>query len=323
MSKAAVFHHRQRSFEDVQLLISWYKIRDTFLGLNGTRQDFNKALQLAAVCDDPHAVWLTKLFAGRDGNNIEDAQEVFLGSKSDARAVCFVGVLRLSANDVLHAANLGDAFAQAKMAARTSGDERFEWAEKSASQGERDGFFELGCSQRGTFAEVDSAKVEDCLLIASELGHLEAISFVGWMLDENDPQRFFWFGRAAVCSGDAAPFVREFSAQISDFMSGTGHANVVFAIGRALKGHVDNEERTFFGRKYSPNSFAANVERANHALSFYEFQLQSYRKAVDYWTLVALRNSVVKDIRKMIGKIIWNAREEAKYLMITEINNLC
>jgi hypothetical protein len=36
-------------------------------------------------------------------------------------------------------------------------------------------------------------------------------------------------------------------------------------------------------------------------------------KAVDSWTIVALRNKVVKDIRKMIGKMIWAVREAAEY----------
>jgi hypothetical protein len=37
--------------------------------------------------------------------------------------------------------------------------------------------------------------------------------------------------------------------------------------------------------------------------------LQSYRKAVDSWTIVGLRNGIVKDIRKMIGIMIWDVRE--------------
>jgi hypothetical protein len=51
----------------------------------------------------------------------------------------------------------------------------------------------------------------------------------------------------------------------------------------------------------------------NQAHYFYEFQLQSYRQAVDSWIIIGLRNNVVKDIRKMIGKMIWDAREEAAY----------
>ncbi len=39
------------------------------------------------------------------------------------------------------------------------------------------------------------------------------------------------------------------------------------------------------------------------------------------WTIIGLRNRVVKDIRKMIGKIIWDAREDAEYEL--NCNTLC
>jgi hypothetical protein len=100
------------------------------------------------------------------------------------------------------------------------------------------------------------------------------------------------------------------SHQIRNFNSGTGHAKVVFAIGQALKGHINNEERTIFGNGYN---FSCRIGPANQAFHFYEFQLQSYRKAVNSWTVVGLRNGVVKDIRNMIGKMIWDAKEEAAY----------
>jgi hypothetical protein len=129
------------------------------------------------------------------------------------------------------------------------------------------------------------------------------------LLDKNDPQRFVLFGRAAVANGDSFYFLDEMSDQIRNFNHG-GHAKVVFLIGRALKGHIDNYKRTVFG---ICKSFSDFIIPANQALHFYNFQLQSYRKAVDSWTIVGLRNGVVKDIRKMIGKMIWDAREEAAY----------
>jgi hypothetical protein len=52
---------------------------------------------------------------------------------------------------------------------------------------------------------------------------------------------------------------------------------------------------------------------ANQALYLPKFQLRSYRKAFDSWVIVGLRNRVVKDIRKMIGKMIWVVREQAAY----------
>jgi hypothetical protein len=73
---------------------------------------------------------------------------------------------------------------------------------------------------------------------------------------------------------------------------------------------MNNEKRTIFGEGLD---FHTYVGPANQALRFYEFQLQSYRKAVDSWTIVGQRNNVVRDIRKMIGMMIWDAREEAAY----------
>jgi hypothetical protein len=73
-----------------------------------------------------------------------------------------------------------------------------------------------------------------------------------------------------------------------------------------LKGQVDNNKRTFFGGVRKFDTFDSP---ANQALQFYNFQLESYRNAVDIWTIVGLRGKVVKDIRKVIGKMIWDARE--------------
>jgi hypothetical protein len=67
MSWAALLH-RQRSPEDLQQMVAWYKIRDILLGSNFILRDVKKARELAAVCEHPDAVWLTKLFAGRDVN---------------------------------------------------------------------------------------------------------------------------------------------------------------------------------------------------------------------------------------------------------------
>jgi hypothetical protein len=126
----------------------------------------------------------------------------------------------------------------------------------------------------------------------------------------DDPQRFIWLGSAAA-KGGSGSFLNEMSNQMRNFSSGTGHSSDVFAIGRALKRHVDNEKRTVFGR--SVWNFDTCIGPANQGLRFYQFQLQCYRKAVGSWTIVGSRNRAVKDIRRMIGKMIWDAREEAVF----------
>jgi hypothetical protein len=141
----SVLLHRQRSPEDLQQLLAWYKIRDTLLGQNCVEQDINKALELASVCKHPYAVWITNLFTACDVNSTEEARQVFLGFESDPRALCFACLLvSVDDDEIRRAADLGDALAEAWMAGRTGGQERFRWMKKSAAQAEREGFFHLG-----------------------------------------------------------------------------------------------------------------------------------------------------------------------------------
>jgi hypothetical protein len=50
----------------------------------------SRAFELASVCDHPNAVWLTKLFAGRDVTSRAEARQVFLGCENDPRALCLL-----------------------------------------------------------------------------------------------------------------------------------------------------------------------------------------------------------------------------------------
>lgn len=96
------------------------------------------------------------------------------------------------------------------------------------------------------------------------------------------------------------------------FKDDPSFAPVVFAIGRALKGHVDMERREIFGT-YSPDDL---VGPANQAIDFFAAQCAAARQAVDAWCLIALRignDKLNRDIRKKIALLIWEARELAEY----------
>jgi hypothetical protein len=151
---------------------------DTLVGQNYCEQDTKKALGLASSCEHPNAVWLTKLFAGHDVASREEAKQVFLGCENDRRALCFAGGLGDLVDEVRRAAYLGDALAQAWMAWQTVGEECFRWAEKSAAQGERGGFYCLGNFYRdGIGCEEDGEKAKENYLVAAELGHVYAMLF--------------------------------------------------------------------------------------------------------------------------------------------------
>ncbi len=100
-------------------------------------------------------------------------------------------------------------------------------AERSAAQGERDGFFWLGiCFRDGEGCERDIEKAKASFLVSAELGDVHGMLRLGELCDRNDAQRFVWLGTAAV-SGDCMAFLDEFGDQIRNFNSGTG-----------CKGHV-------------------------------------------------------------------------------------
>jgi TPR repeat protein len=128
--------------------------------------------------------------------------------ENDPRALCFAGVLVDDLVEIRRAADLGDAFAQAWMADKVLQDHEDEeflrWAEKSAGQGERDGFCSLGrCYRYGVGCEKDAEIAKKNFFDCSELADVHAMVSVGTLLDQEDPQRFVWFGGAAATMGDS------------------------------------------------------------------------------------------------------------------------
>ena len=190
-------------------------------------------------------------------------------------------------------------------------EEAFRLAQAAALEHERDGSFLLGVAFDGGYGcEKDLNLAKENYLIAAELGHGFAADFYGRLLDESDPVHWIWFARAAL-RGCSDLFLGSFAKQVNLFFSGSGNAMVVFVIGCALKGNIDMEKKEIFALSlFIWNSL---IGPANQAISFYGSQIKSARLAVDTWTLISTRLHVIKDMRMLIGKLIWEARFEANY----------
>jgi hypothetical protein len=171
----------------------------------------------------------------------EDVKRVFSAlDQNDACALCFTWMLgdQEDLTPLRRSAELGFAFAQAFMADRTRGDEKFQFAQLAAAQGECDGFAFLGwCFGNGVGCEKNLDKAKENFLLA--------MFWLGDLLDELDPQRWRWRGRAAAL-GDSWSFLSNFVWQVELFSSGFRSAAVMFTIGQALQGHVNEETRTIF-----------------------------------------------------------------------------
>ena len=207
-------------------------------------------------------------------------------------------------------AELGFAFAQAQLSGRTRGEERYKLAQLAAAQGERDGFFWVAvCFRDGEGCKKDADKAKENFLKASELDDVGSMVYLGDLLDEFDPQRWRWWGRAAALA-NSWRLLSNFAKLVDLFNSGSGSAGVMFAIGKALHGRVNEETRTIFKNSYD---FDALVAPAKQAIAFYEAQIKATKDAMRAWTLVGVHYGVVKDVRKLIAKLIWDSREEALY----------
>jgi TPR repeat protein len=299
----------------VATLLEWYKIRDTFFGDNYVSQNIPLAIELASACQHPDARWLTRVFEGKSACSREEARRV-LEAENDARGLSFAWMLLGfdGQNDLTmlrRAAELGSPLALAFLADRreTTSADRFKFALQAAAQGERHGFYLLGCCfHDGRACIPDAKKEEENLTIASELGHVWAMCELGNLL--RGRPRWLWWGRAAAC-GECYYMLANFSKEVEAFERGNGKPDIVFAIGRALHGHVDVKARRIFTSSFD---FPVCIGPAQQAVAFYEAQIQATKDAMCAWTLVGIHFNVVKDVRKLIAKLIWDAREEVLYV---------
>jgi len=132
---------------------------------------------------------------------------------------------------------------------------------------------------------------------------------LGVSFGKSDPMRFYWLGKAAE-KGDLFSFLAHYREQVTIFASGGGSPSAVFAIGSVLKKHLNLKEKQIFGSGFN---FDELVGPALKAIQFYEAQSKAAKAAIDTFSMIAFRNGLVKDMRLMIAKMVWDARIESSY----------
>jgi hypothetical protein len=299
--------HSLFTLRELALELEWFEARDMLLRDNFVKQDVKRAVELAAASNHPQCQWLTSLFADKVVKTTEDACDVFLADeKKSSASLCFAALLSRPVNEAFlrQSAELGCPLAQAKMAKNTTRSEMFQFAKASSSQRERDGFYWLGIG-----CEKDLEKAKEFLLVSAQLGQVSSMSSFAVLMNFSDPQRWIWAGRAAVL-GDPNGFLCWFTIHVQKLNAGSGNGALVFLIGKSLNGRVCVEERTIFGKDWF---FGERIGPANSAISFYKSQLTACRRAADIWSHVGIRCGVVKDIRVLIGKLVWESRDLALF----------
>jgi hypothetical protein len=140
---------------------------------------------------------------------------------------------------------------------------------------------------------------ESLLQLGARLGCVKCMSTLGsGLFDER--WRWRWLAEAA-SRGDSSSESLFFMGIVTEVGGFSWNPVVVYQIGRGL-----SKRRRFMNR------FEDSLEF--EAIEFYKRQSEAARAAVNAWTLVGLKLRIVKDIRKYIGAMVWDARDESQYL---------
>lgn len=276
---------------------------------NRKAQDIDGALDLAITCVHPDARYLVSLFENvQRPITKETARDMFLAQpETDARALLFSELVSSTDHEtynrdrVIKSANLEYALAQAVMCSfMLSSYEHFKYAKSAADQGEYNGYNLMGNAYlTGIGCDKNKSKAKEYFLLAIKYGHIPAMNQLGLVYDSINPKRWIWWGRAAK-AGFPFYFIQNFILVMSP--------KCVFQIGCHLDGHIDIEFKLF--NQTVDSEVAISAKRA---VEFYINQVTAYRAAVHTWTIIARRLGIIKDMRRMVGSMIWSAREEAEF----------
>lgn len=145
----------------------WFDIRDHFLGDMNRPQNMKLALEQASSCEHPDACWLASVCRGKSLDDLSTVREVFLAN-GDPRALAFAWQLgdeeqKQDLTLLRKASELGDPYGLACLAGETSEEESFAYAQMSASKGERDGLYYLGCCYFNCEGERKWSKLHELL----------------------------------------------------------------------------------------------------------------------------------------------------------------
>jgi len=327
--------------------LQWYRARDSLLGRNDKWQGLERAIALAADCTHPDAVWLTEIAHGRVPRSFQEMQYWLIENDStetmDPRAFVFTYLVSgtipgdhslvdgIFYEKLQKIAKNGFAFAQALCAEiHMQGlddieieDYAFQMAYQGSLQDERDAWILLSqCYNNGWGTNTNEQLGFACLRRAAELGHVPAQSFYGEGFVIDEPEHFLWKGKAASGAERTRSFQQDFIVNVQWPMNEysrlptTQIGKVIFQIGAILRNcnsEIEQVVNTYRFRFCGATKRKEIISNLKYAVKLHDTWCRLTRTTVDVWCCIALRYQVSRDIRRLIGEIIWASRRDALY----------
>ena len=303
--------------------IKWWDVLDKLLGcrtfwlLNVVEEEqqfsrqLEQALQMARECRHEDAQWLSALFPPGTPLTSQHVLDVLRAQGDDPRALFVMWTVQVVEEEVFalveRAAALGYAPAQAAVSAALVSEavESLEWATKAASQGDRRGLYLLaervmwgrGCAR-------DNHRALELFEEAAELGQPEAqVRYGRLRFPELDWRRYRWWCRAAVRGCEAVSLCKTAVWFLRFFEEGR-MGRVLFEVAPVIRLHLDLPNERAFGKMQNES----DLEKLQRVVALHEARCDLCRCAIDCWTAVARRRGVVKDIRVVIARMLWEQR---------------
>ncbi len=294
-------------------LIRWWDALDAANGWVGT--DFGETLRLARTCAHPDAKWLCALFPEEGTPSDEKAEAVLVAQGDDPRAQLLIVYVRHFGcyDGTWRAAAMGYAPAQADLGAGVvpfvPQNEQLEWAEKAAAQGDRNGLYAVvRClEQLKSDDPATSKRMLDCCREAADLGQASAMYEFGNTFSAHDWRRMRWHGRsAAKRDARAARALQGAAVELLPELKRGNRlvARAVFEIGAAVRDHIVPGRPLAFCQQPSAEQLAA----LGRTVALHARCPACARRAIECWLGVARRLRIVKDIRQLIARRLWEER---------------
>ncbi len=297
-------------------LIKWWDALDALTGRLGKR-DAAKGLKLARDSEHADAKWLASLFPANEPVTEQGILDVMEAQGDDPRALYLRGELSNHPEWVQQAAEKGFAPAQVSWDVRSNANdaEKRAWALKAAAQGDRVGISVLAHYEwEGSGCEEDRAKAVVLWKEAAGLGEAMAMYALALLAFEDcDWERYHWLARSAKWGNTTALWTLQRAADqyVKAFKEGNSSSRrVVFELGSVLRAHFDVDNGTIITKGVLLDLSDARVEAAQRCVELYEAWSKVPKAAIECWIGVGLRFGVVKDIRFVIARMLWEQRRD-------------
>jgi hypothetical protein len=286
--------------------IKWWNALDLIKESSGYSDKLNPGIQLARECRHPDAQWLVSLLPA--GVEVTSAclRNVLMGQTQDARALHLLFATGSAFGGLRRAAEMGYAPAQALLAKSVVPilvEDAFSFAEKASSQGHRDGHMLLGqCYLSGRGCAKDRLRAIALFKEAAELDQEVAQGFYGTLVyGELDWERYYWWGRASVKGHKLQLYVDAILQLLLPQFEKNACGRKLHTVAPVIRAHMNVAKCRVF-EHYVAHATVIDLRRV---LALHDAMMHRARQAIACWSMAGRRRGVVKDIRVIIAKKLW------------------